>query len=184
MKIDPFMYSQNHGRRTITLEERLKAIAWLDEFVPRSAKDRRDKVILEYFLCKNMSAQAIVREQDTRIIGLGNRNNGKPLTAPSVARIIANYFPEFKNRMDKGNGNKHTARIDMRCKRKNQSSPHVRRCAFCGTDKELEEHHMIPLCLGGTNDDENLCFLCKNHHREVSTWQKIMLDHGRFMRLR
>jgi len=39
------------------------------------------------------------------------------------------------------------------------------RCAACGSDKNLEAHHIIPECKGGTHDIANLIILCEEHHR-------------------
>ena len=36
-------------------------------------------------------------------------------------------------------------------------------CAKCGTDKNLEEHHIIPKFMGGTDKDGRM-LLCKKHH--------------------
>ena len=33
--------------------------------------------------------------------------------------------------------------------------------------KDLEIHHILPLAMGGTNDIENLMFLCKSHHQQI-----------------
>lgn len=55
--------------------------------------------------------------------------------------------------------------------REKQASHHVKQCAFCGSQNDLEEHHMIPLYMGGTNDDRNLVFLCHDCHKTVSSYQ-------------
>ena len=62
-------------------------------------------------------------------------------------------------------------RIALLKERRKKASGHIRQCAFCGTDKELEEHHMIPLSMGGTNDELNLVFLCKDCHKAVTSYQ-------------
>lgn len=168
--VDPFAYKTNHGRRTITIEERIEAIKRIDQIKPKNEREARDVIILNYWLRDNLSAQAIARKQDNRIVSFSNRSNGLPLKAPCIARIIADYFPEFKNRTNRGDDCKYRARIDLRQKRKINSNPHIKRCAFCGSENTLEEHHMIPLFLGGNNDDENLIFLCREHHKQVSSW--------------
>jgi len=37
-------------------------------------------------------------------------------------------------------------------------------CAKCGTDKDLQEHHILPIFMGGTDKDGRM-LLCKKHHR-------------------
>ena len=41
-------------------------------------------------------------------------------------------------------------------------------CEHCGTDKQLEVHHIVPLSEGGTNDLDNLVTLCKACHSRVT----------------
>ena len=49
-----------------------------------------------------------------------------------------------------------------------------KQCAFCGNKDCLQEHHMIPLFMGGTNNDENLVWLCKSCHLTVTKYQKTL----------
>lgn len=72
--------------------------------------------------------------------------------------------------MSQGSCNK--ARVELMKKRRSQKNPHIKQCAFCGDTDNLEEHHMIPMFLGGTNDDRNLIFLCHKCHRQVSVYQR------------
>lgn len=46
-------------------------------------------------------------------------------------------------------------------------------CAFCGDDRVIHEHHIIPRRFGGSDDDENLLPLCPTCHVIVEeTWDK------------
>ena len=43
-------------------------------------------------------------------------------------------------------------------------------CYICGIERDqhqLENHHIKPRSLGGTNDDSNMVLLCPNHHAIV-----------------
>jgi predicted restriction endonuclease len=42
-------------------------------------------------------------------------------------------------------------------------------CEVCGIrDKKLiDEHHIVPLSMGGGDDPDNLCNLCPNCHRKT-----------------
>ena len=164
----PHDYTKDYGWRRITPTERANAIRWLDGFSPKNEREERDRIILEYFLRDNLSAQAIVRRNNPKVVGMGNRSYGKPLSIVSVLRIIYQYFPQFKNRKHSTDGNK---RVELIRKRECFRSPHIAQCAFCGSKDGLEEHHMIPLFMGGTNDDENLVYLCGDCHKEVSKYQ-------------
>lgn len=161
-------YATNYGRRTISPTERADAIVWLRDFNAITDEERRTKKILTYFLCDNISAQAIAKKQDPEIVSFSNRHKGMPLHTVSILRIIYSYFPQFQGRNQSIEGNK---RVEHIRKREKQESPHIRQCAFCGSRNDLEEHHMIPLYLGGTNDDRNLVFLCRDCHKTVSSYQ-------------
>lgn len=165
-----FSYTRNNGWRSITPIERANAIVWLNDFVPKNREEKRAKKILTYFLCDNLSAQAICRKQDPEIISYSNRAKGKPLSITAILRIIYTYFPQFEGRNKKSTkGNK---RVELMRKRENEESGHIKQCAFCGSKKDLEEHHMIPIFLCGTNDDNNLIYLCKKCHKDVTRYQR------------
>ena len=161
-------YTRNNGWRRISPVERASAIVWLNDFEPTNAYENRAKKILTYFLCDNLSAQAICRKQDPDIVSFSNRKKGKPLSTESILRVIYSYFPQFEGRNKSTIGNK---RVELMRKREKEESGHIKQCAFCGSKNNLEEHHMIPLFLGGTNDDDNLVYLCKKCHRGVSNYQ-------------
>ena len=170
-----FSYTKDNGWRSISPVERANAIVWLNGFTPTNQEENRAKKILTYFLCDNLSAQAIRKKQDQDIVCYSNRQKGKPLSTTSILRVIYSYFPQFQGRNQKSTmGNK---RVELIRKREKEESRHIKQCAFCGSKKDLEEHHMIPLFLGGTNDDDNLVFLCKKCHRGVSSYQaKLRLN--------
>lgn len=155
--------------RRISPTERANAIVWLQTFEPKDRKEERAKKIMTYFFVDNISASAIARKRDPDIVGFGNRSHGLPLSAGSILQIIYDYFPQLQGRMSNSTeGNK---RVEKIRKREKQASPHIKQCAFCGNQNNLEEHHMIPLYLGGTNDDRNLVFLCHDCHKTVSNYQ-------------
>ena len=168
-----FVYGKNHGRRTIGIKERMDAIGWLNEFAPCTFAEKRAKTILELFLKENLSAQAICRLNHPDIVSIGNRSKGKPLCTAAILSVIYDYFPQFKNRRGKS-GN--SARIELMRKREKTNSPHIKACAHCGGEEDLEEHHMIPLFMGGSNEDENLIYLCKSCHQAVTLYQRRMMQ--------
>lgn len=47
------------------------------------------------------------------------------------------------------------------------------KCASCGNDDELEIHHIVPLCLGGTNNLTNLVPLCHRCHKAAHCGQHL-----------
>lgn len=41
-------------------------------------------------------------------------------------------------------------------------------CRNCGSDEHLEVHHIIPVTMGGTKDESNLCTLCSDCHLNMA----------------
>ena len=37
-------------------------------------------------------------------------------------------------------------------------------CVICNTTKNIEHHHLIPVCKGGTDHEHNFLSLCVEHH--------------------
>ena len=37
-------------------------------------------------------------------------------------------------------------------------------CVICNTTKNIEHHHIIPVCKGGTDHEQNFLSLCVEHH--------------------
>ena len=157
------------GWRSISVQERIEASKYIDKLETNTKRQIRDKAVLTYFVNENMSASAISKLDDPRIVCFSNRNKGKSLSFCSILEIIYQHFPEWRGRQCTGKSNR--KRVDLIRKRQKHASPHVKQCAFCGKIENLEEHHMIPLFMGGTNDDRNLIFLCHKCHLEVSKYQ-------------
>lgn len=157
---------RDNSWRSITIDERMQAIKEFDRI--KGNISNRDRKILQYFLCDNLSAAAISRKNDPDIICIGNRAIGKPLSNGSILEIVYKYFPNFKKPKQNRIGDK---RVELILKRQKKESGHVNACAFCGSKERLEEHHMIPLMMGGTNDERNLIFLCHDCHVQVTKYQ-------------
>jgi len=49
-------------------------------------------------------------------------------------------------------------------------------CYFCGIKFPLEKHHIIPKKLNGSNNQENILFLCRNHHRLLHTRMNVKFN--------
>lgn len=159
-----------HGWRSISVQERIEASKYIDKMECNTREQIRAKAILTYFVNENMSAQAISKLDDPRIVVFSNRKKGKRLSGGSILEIIYQHFPDWRGRQCAGVSNR--KRVDLIRKREKQQSPHIKQCAFCGNTEKLEEHHMIPLFMGGTNDDRNLIFLCHKCHLEVTKYQR------------
>lgn len=98
--------------------------------------------------------------------GIYSRNH-QPYSRRRIQQIIAEEVPEYnqyQKKRDRAEKRKQHFRIlDMK-----EKSP----CARCGATGSVELHHMIPLFLGGSNDDANLIWLCKECHKDVTAYQR------------
>ena len=158
---------RSNGWRTISTRDRIEAGRYVASLPENTAEQRRAKKILSYFVLDNLSASAIKRLNDPEIVCASNRAHGAPLSTSSILAIVYEHFPQFKKSKTRTNN----PRVELICRREKQCSPHIKQCAFCGCTERLEEHHMIPLSMGGTNDDRNLVFLCHACHADVSAYQ-------------
>ena len=162
---------RENGWRRISIDERIRAINEFEQ--KKESMDIRDRKIAHYILYDNLSALAIYRKNDPDIICYGNRNVGKPLSASSILEVFYRHFPYLKKQTT---DRKNDKRVELIRKRQKKKSEHVKQCAFCGSKEKLEEHHMIPLMMGGTNDERNLIFLCHDCHLQVTQYQMILRE--------
>jgi hypothetical protein len=177
MNKGPFAYQHNRFRRDLSFKDRQAVAKFLEEFDPKTDVEKRDKKLLTYYFIEGLSGNAIVRLKDPDIRGYSNRCTSGPITnSGSLLRIIYGYFPQYKPAKISRKGDR---RVELMRKREKCSSPHIRACAFCGSQDHLEEHHMMPLCMGGDNSDENLIYLCHACHRQVSDYQRRVLKKQR-----
>jgi 5-methylcytosine-specific restriction endonuclease McrA len=159
---------KEYGWRTIPISLRVIAIKHYEGMPEVTEEDKRDKLIMKYFLVDNLCASAIARKNDPALVCYSNRSKGKQLTACSIIRIIYKHCPYLK---PERNERETDPRVRLMRKRKITPSKHIKQCAFCGNKNSLEEHHMIPLMFGGDNDERNLIFLCHECHAQVTQYQ-------------
>lgn len=161
-------------RRTLSPDERARQILLLRLFIPQNETEERDKRLLEYFLIDGMSTQEIFDKHGSEIVCLGNRGRGKPLTINSMSVIIKKYIPQaaYKDWHRKKTDREKLRMEHTMNKAKGMVCDHIRQCAFCGSTERLEEHHMIPIKMRGTNDQRNIIYLCHDCHWDVTRYQK------------
>lgn len=151
------------------MSERLRAFKYYESMPERTELEKRDKQILKYFLVDNLCASAIARRNDPAIVCYSNRKRGEQLAGGSILRIIYTHCPYL--RLERNDRTK-DQRVILTHRRKRTESKHIKQCAFCGSKEDLEEHHMIPIKLGGDSDERNLVFLCHKCHLQVTQYQK------------
>jgi len=59
-------------------------------------------------------------------------------------------------------------------------------CYFCGSEEQIESHHILPQRFGGPDDDENLVDVCRDCHEKIekvydqSFWSKIEISKAEY----
>lgn len=94
--------------------------------------------------------------------------NHRPMSKRRVLQIIAEEVPDYNAYQIKAEpkGRKdHYAFLWTHRDKKEQ-------CGICGSTERLEWHHMIPVFLGGTADEQNMICLCFKCHKAVTDYQK------------
>ena len=141
-------------------------IDFINSFEADTKEKKRDLAILRYAFIDGMSAMQIAELNDDIIVCFGNRAKGKPLSSTSISRIIKSYDLIHEKRQTKKANAKRLEYANIR--RKIDYSE--LKCAKCGSKENIEIHHMIPLAMGGTNDEINLIPLCHSCHKKIHAY--------------
>lgn len=141
---------------------------FIDAWEPKTETEKRDKHILELAFIQDMNASQIARLNDPAIVGMGNRSRGKPLSPRSIWGVCIKYAPVankktrvLKKRPDGDQRN------TLYIERQRGNVKRQKSCATCGSRKDIELHHIIPIAAGGTNDYFNLVSLCHDCHMKL-----------------
>ena len=147
---------------------RAAIITRLNDFTPTTEAERRNKRILEYAFIEDMNTVQISRLHDPLIVGMGNRSRGQPLDARSIWTICMDFAPEVKSyRKQQGISPMQKRRNALYKQRQHGEIKRPAVCATCGSTRSIEQHHIIPLQAGGTDDYFNLISLCHDCHMKL-----------------
>lgn len=124
---------------------------------------------------RGLSGLAIADLKDPEIVCLSNRNRGKPLSGASISVIIRKYLPDAGYHKRELSNQEIIRNEHRKYVQQGKTCVHKKRCGFCDSLNRLEEHHMIPVALGGTNDQNNLIYLCHDCHKKVTQYQRNLL---------
>lgn len=137
---------------------------------------KRDEMILTELIVNMRSTAelAYLAETDKNFNWLISNQN-RPISTRRIQQILTDYFPEFHiqatHKQNKKNTKIRTEQTEMR---KIIITPDSV-CAKCGSKVNLELHHMLPVVLGGDNDDRNLIILCQDCHQQTTNYFRTKL---------
>ncbi len=141
----------------------------LDKLIKLGELSERDEKILTELIVKMKSTAQLgyLAKTDDNYSWLKS-NQGKPMSTRRIQQILTEYFPEFHIQ---------TTHKKQRKEQKIRNEQNIIRqimitsessCGKCGCKENLQLHHIIPITLGGNNDDVNLIILCDNCHRKIT----------------
>jgi hypothetical protein len=132
----------------------------------------RDKKILEELIVNMRSTQelAYLARYDDAFSWCKSQMK-KPMSASRIRQILCTYYPEFHIQTTHAKTkNPDVQKIRNEANIIKEKTIKTAVCGKCGSKNRLEMHHLFPVCLGGTNDDSNLIWLCHNCHEKQSTY--------------
>ena len=144
-----------------------ETVSFINQWTPTTDTEKRDKHILQLAFVEDMNCCQIARLNDPVIVGMGNRNRGKPLTPAWIYGICVKYVPAVKNTQDKNTSKTKKIRNELFKKQLRHEIKKVKICSTCGGKDDLELHHIVPVSKGGTNDYYNLIYLCHSCHMKL-----------------
>ena len=153
--------------RNVSNKNLFSICRFLDAWKPLTELEKRDKEILTLAYEFDMSCSEIANMN--KFYGMSNRcNTNKPMSEYSIARLIASYKLVWEKKKDNTKANNYERRKQIIIDRYNgkyDSVPKI--CAICGSKKQLEMHHKIPISHGGSDEVSNMIYLCKKCHKNL-----------------
>lgn len=131
--------------------------------------ERNEKILIEIIFNQKTTAQLNYLAKTDPDYSWLQSNQGKPMSVRRIQQILTEYFPEFHiQTTHKTNRKNQKIRTEQTRLRKVMITPNSC-CGKCGCKDNLEIHHMLPVVLGGDNNDDNLLILCSDCHHKVTT---------------
>lgn len=149
----------------------------LANLIADSAVSERDAKILTELIINQISTAklAYLGRTDENYSWLQS-NQGKPMSTRRIQQILTDNFPEFHlQTTHKQNNPRQNCRHEQQEIRK-QIIKEDSCCSRCGSKENLELHHMIPLAIGGDNDNRNLTILCKHCHQQITNYDNMIIN--------
>ena len=124
--------------------------------------DSNRKTILRLYFVEERSSSEIVSYCELH--GIKSRSHTF-YSARSIQNIVARHFPEVRMYRRKNKDK------EKRMNHQRYIREHIAvRCGQCGSEENLEWHHMIPISIGGETVEENMVCLCARCHRMVNAY--------------
>lgn len=123
-----------------------------------------DKEVLTLLFIEDMNPREVANYAKEHNCCIGKQL--KPLSCRRIQQIATQHFPDLYSYTPK------SAHFRQAHRELTTNNELKKECARCGSNKNLELHHMIPLFLGGTSDLRNVIFLCRDCHLANTAYLK------------
>ena len=145
----------------------------LEQLVRENKLSERNEEILRELIYKQKTTEqlAYLARNDENYTWLQSNQN-KPMSSRRIQQILTEYFPEFHIQKTHKKQNEHQKIRNEHPKLRDTIITKDSCCGRCGCCKDLQIHHMLPVMLNGDNDERNLVILCKDCHRQTTTYNK------------
>ena len=123
-------------------------------------EDGLDKEVLTLLFINDMSTREAAEYAKEHNCCIGKQQ--KSLSCRRIQQIADHYFPDLYDYTPKSAHVRQAHReLAIEC---------PKRCARCGSEKNIEMHHMIPLAMGGNTDPRNCISLCRDCHTQATAY--------------
>ena len=160
----------NYGNRRkmyqhIPMKRRLEITEMISNMPPSLEKE-----VLSLMFIEDMSPPEAAEYAKKRGLCIGKQF--KTVCARRFEQIAGEYVPDWRKYTPKN------TRPERTVHRQTLHNFVKDRCARCGSTKQLEMDHIIPLCVGGTTDDINLQTLCHDCHVKKTAYERIIFPNA------
>jgi len=125
-----------------------------------------------------MSAESIYKLNDPRMISYAYRNYLGRLTSKSIRYIIRSYNLEYEPWIDYSKRKSYKRRNEYSNFSQKNNIIKLKVCGCCGSRKNLELHHIIPISVGGKDEYFNLLYLCHDCHVNIHKMLNEIFKHN------
>lgn len=131
--------------------------------------ERNARILTEIIVNQKTTAQLnYLAKNDPNYTWLQS-NQCKPMSTRRIQQILTEYFPEFHiqetHKKERKNQKVRTEQLKLRETIITPDSA----CGKCGSQEQLEIHHILPVIIGGNNNDNNMIVLCAECHKYISS---------------
>lgn len=138
--------------------------------------ERDSKILTEIIINQKTTAELAYLARTDESYDWLQSNQNKPISERRIHQILTQNFPEFHIQTSHKQDNPRKNARREQTKLRQQLITEDSFCKICGSKENLELHHMIPLAIGGDNDNRNIIILCCNCHKTITYYDNSIIS--------